>query len=121
MSHRLIELFGDFHEPVPGILRRLSLAEPPYFAPIDEVTPQSWVNGPVVLIGDAAHATSPNMAQGAAMAMEDALILAEVLASGTSGRRVSDRVRGQASAEGSVGTAADASARPHEESPTDDP
>jgi 2-polyprenyl-6-methoxyphenol hydroxylase-like FAD-dependent oxidoreductase len=82
VSHRLIELFGDFHEPVPGILRRLSLARPPYFAPIDEVTPQSWVKGPVVLIGDAAHATSPNMAQGAAMAMEDALILAEVLASG---------------------------------------
>ena len=36
----------------------------------------------MVLIGDAAHATSPNMAQGAAMAMEDALVLAEVLASG---------------------------------------
>jgi FAD-dependent urate hydroxylase len=27
----------------------------------------------VVLIGDAAHATSPNMAQGAAMALEDAI------------------------------------------------
>jgi FAD-dependent urate hydroxylase len=46
------------------------------------VTIQSWVKGRVVLIGDAAHATSPNMAQGAAMAMEDALVLAEVLASG---------------------------------------
>jgi 2-polyprenyl-6-methoxyphenol hydroxylase-like FAD-dependent oxidoreductase len=80
--HRLIELFGDFHEPVAGILRRLSPSEPPYFAPIDEVTLQSWVKGRVVLIGDAAHATSPNMAQGAAMAMEDALVLAEVLASG---------------------------------------
>jgi 2-polyprenyl-6-methoxyphenol hydroxylase-like FAD-dependent oxidoreductase len=80
--HRLIDLFGDFHEPVPGILRRLSPAEPPYFAPIDEVTSQPWVTERVVLIGDAAHATSPNMAQGAAMAMEDALVLAEVLASG---------------------------------------
>ena len=38
----------------------------------------------MVLIGDAAHATSSNMAQGAAMAMEDALVLAEVLASGQS-------------------------------------
>ena len=46
--HRLIELFGDFHEPVAGILRRLSPAEPPYFAPIDEVTPKSWVKGRVV-------------------------------------------------------------------------
>jgi 2-polyprenyl-6-methoxyphenol hydroxylase-like FAD-dependent oxidoreductase len=66
---------------VPGILRRLSPAERPYFAPIDEVTSQPWVKGHVVLIGDAAHATSPNMAQGAAMAMEDALVLAEFLAS----------------------------------------
>ena len=33
----------------------------------------------VVLIGDAAHATSPNMAQGAAMALEDALVLAAAL------------------------------------------
>jgi FAD-dependent urate hydroxylase len=33
----------------------------------------------VLLIGDAAHATSPNMAQGAAMALEDALVLAECL------------------------------------------
>jgi 2-polyprenyl-6-methoxyphenol hydroxylase-like FAD-dependent oxidoreductase len=32
-----------------------------------------------VLIGDAAHATSPNMAQGAAMALEDALVLADCL------------------------------------------
>ena len=40
------------------------------------------VKGRVVLIGDAAHATSPNMAQGASMAVEDALVLSEMLASG---------------------------------------
>jgi 2-polyprenyl-6-methoxyphenol hydroxylase-like FAD-dependent oxidoreductase len=80
--HRLVKLFEEFHEPVRGIVRQLSPAEPPYFSPIEEVTPPSWVKGRVVLIGDAAHATSPNMAQGAAMAMEDALVLAEVLASG---------------------------------------
>ena len=32
-----------------------------------------------MLVGDAAHASSPNMAQGAAMALEDALVLAETL------------------------------------------
>jgi 2-polyprenyl-6-methoxyphenol hydroxylase-like FAD-dependent oxidoreductase len=80
--HRLVELFEEFHEPVRGILGRLSPAEVRYFSPIEEVTRQSWVKGRAVLIGDAAHATSPNMAQGAAMAMEDALVLAEVLASG---------------------------------------
>jgi FAD-dependent urate hydroxylase len=80
--HRLAELFGDFEEPVAGILGRLSPAHALHFSPIEEVTAGPWVKGRVVLIGDAAHATSPNMAQGAAMAVEDALVLAEVLASG---------------------------------------
>jgi glycine/D-amino acid oxidase-like deaminating enzyme len=35
---------------------------------IEEVALDSWVQGQVVLVGDAAHATSPNMAEGAAMA-----------------------------------------------------
>ena len=41
-----------------------------------------WSRGSVLLVGDAAHATSPNMAEGAAMALEDGLVLAECLASG---------------------------------------
>jgi 2-polyprenyl-6-methoxyphenol hydroxylase-like FAD-dependent oxidoreductase len=36
-----------------------------------------WHRSRVVLIGDAAHATSPHVGQGAAMAMEDAIVLAE--------------------------------------------
>jgi len=41
----------------------------------------SWHRGRVVLIGDAAHACPPTLAQGAAMSLEDALVLAELLAS----------------------------------------
>lgn len=33
-----------------------------YFSPIEEMVPGPWVKGHVVLIGDAAHAVSPNMA-----------------------------------------------------------
>jgi FAD-dependent urate hydroxylase len=40
-----------------------------------------WGEGRVVLIGDAAHGMSPNMAQGAALAFEDALALASTLSS----------------------------------------
>jgi 2-polyprenyl-6-methoxyphenol hydroxylase-like FAD-dependent oxidoreductase len=43
-----------------------------------------WHTGRVVLIGDAAHAGPPNMAQGGCMAMEDALVLAEELRSSDS-------------------------------------
>lgn len=41
----------------------------------------SWHRGRVVLIGDAAHCCPPTLAQGAAMSLEDALVLAELLCS----------------------------------------
>ena len=71
------EMFSDFAEPVPHLLGHATDA---YFAPIEEVAAPSWTAQGTVLLGDAAHATSPNMAQGAAMALEDALVLAELLA-----------------------------------------
>jgi 2-polyprenyl-6-methoxyphenol hydroxylase-like FAD-dependent oxidoreductase len=40
----------------------------------------SWHRGRVVLVGDAAHTCPPTLAQGAAMSLEDALVLAEQLA-----------------------------------------
>lgn len=39
----------------------------------------SWHRGRVVLIGDAAHCCPPTLAQGAALSLEDALVLAELL------------------------------------------
>ncbi|MFD4506788.1 FAD-dependent oxidoreductase [Streptomyces sp. NPDC058457] len=42
----------------------------------------SWHRGRVVLIGDAAHCCPPTLAQGAAMSLEDALVLAELLGAG---------------------------------------
>jgi FAD-dependent urate hydroxylase len=48
--------------------------------PVHEVlTLRSWHRGPVCLIGDAAHATTPNGGQGASLALEDALVLARAL------------------------------------------
>ncbi|MEU4486790.1 FAD-dependent oxidoreductase [Streptomyces purpurascens] len=42
----------------------------------------SWHRGRVVLVGDAAHCCPPTMAQGAAMSLEDAWVLSELLTSG---------------------------------------
>jgi 2-polyprenyl-6-methoxyphenol hydroxylase-like FAD-dependent oxidoreductase len=39
----------------------------------------AWHRGRVVLVGDAAHCCPPTLAQGAAMALEDTLVLAELL------------------------------------------
>ncbi|WP_432012843.1 FAD-dependent oxidoreductase [Streptomyces cucumeris] len=42
----------------------------------------SWHRGRVVLVGDAAHCCPPTMAQGAAMSLEDAWVLSQLLTSG---------------------------------------
>lgn len=44
--------------------------------------PAPWHSGRVLLIGDAAHAPTPHLAMGAGIAMEDAVVLGEVLDSG---------------------------------------
>ena len=77
----LSALFDRF----PGSVRDLVAAavdagHAPYFTPIEEVPDQPWVREGVVLVGDAAHGMSPNMAQGAGLAVEDAVVLAETLA-----------------------------------------
>lgn len=41
--------------------------------------PAPWHKGRAIVIGDAAHATTPHLAQGAAMAIEDAVLLGELL------------------------------------------
>lgn len=48
---------------------------------IEEVLQSPWVHGRVALVGDAAHAMTPNLGQGAAMAIEDTIVLARELAS----------------------------------------
>jgi salicylate hydroxylase len=49
------------------------------FWPLATVSPDEWHEGGIGLIGDAAHAMLPFQAQGAAMAIEDAAILAPLL------------------------------------------
>ena len=43
------------------------------------ILPAPWYKGRVLIIGDAAHATTPHLAQGAAIAIEDAVLIAELL------------------------------------------
>lgn len=68
----LLDAFRDFADPALPVLK----ATPPEsiirhdlfdFEPISQ-----WVQGRIALIGDAAHATTPNMGQGGCQAIEDA-------------------------------------------------
>jgi 2-polyprenyl-6-methoxyphenol hydroxylase-like FAD-dependent oxidoreductase len=76
---RLRQRFAAFGGPVPAYLAALRRDEEVYAAPIEWVDLAQWHNGRVVVIGDAAHAGPPTMAEGGCMALEDGLVLAEVL------------------------------------------
>lgn len=54
------------------------------FRPLEGLLmPRPWYRGRVVLIGDTVHATTPHLASGACIGIEDALVLAEELARGS--------------------------------------
>ena len=78
----LAETMRERLAPFGGIIaeQRELITDPDkvVYRPVEAVlVPPPWYRGRVVLIGDAAHATSPHVGQGGAMAMEDALVLAE--------------------------------------------
>jgi 2-polyprenyl-6-methoxyphenol hydroxylase-like FAD-dependent oxidoreductase len=55
------------------------------YRPVENIlVPDPWYRGRALLIGDAAHGTSPHAGQGAAQAIEDGVVLAEEIASGKS-------------------------------------
>jgi FAD-dependent urate hydroxylase len=77
---RLKELAATFHGNVAPLIQRQQDPARVVFVPVQEVQTASYHRGRVLVIGDAAHAFSPLLAQGAAMAIEDAVALAELLA-----------------------------------------
>jgi FAD-dependent urate hydroxylase len=76
---RFRQRFASFGGPAQNYLAALSYDEQVHCGPVEWVKLDRWQRGRVVLIGDAAHAGPPTMAEGGCMAMEDAYVLAEVL------------------------------------------
>lgn len=77
----LPRLFAQFtHEPIKYLFAALPPAQQIITTEIEELWARQWWKQRAVLLGDAAHAMTPNIGQGAGMAMEDAAVLAEELA-----------------------------------------
>lgn len=76
----LRERFGRWAFDAPTIIEHTDPECLTYHELFDRVPVACWSKGHVTLLGDAAHPTTPNLGQGAAMAMESALVLARLLA-----------------------------------------
>ncbi|URL60114.1 FAD-dependent monooxygenase [Luteibacter flocculans] len=92
-DHRhLIDVFKTFPDRArKAVDWAVTHPESIYHSPIEEARLASWSNGRVVLIGDAAHATAPVWAEGAALAMEDALALAAIVSDSDDVARIGQR------------------------------
>jgi FAD-dependent urate hydroxylase len=77
----LHELMAGDEGPAPAII---DAAPGPMFgwATYDMPVVRNWFDDRMIVIGDAAHATAPSAGQGAAMSLEDAVILAKCLRDG---------------------------------------
>lgn len=84
----LVETLRGLLERFPSpIIRRiaseLSSEHQVIYRPLEQMLlPRPWFKGRVVLIGDAVHATTPHLAAGACIGIEDAMVLAEELGQG---------------------------------------
>jgi 2-polyprenyl-6-methoxyphenol hydroxylase-like FAD-dependent oxidoreductase len=76
--------FGRWHDPIPDLIGAISpdrvLHDDVYW--IAEPLP-AYHRGRVAILGDAAHAMTPHLGQGACQAIEDAVVLASVAGPGT--------------------------------------
>lgn len=77
-------LLADFSAPTLQAIRdQIGPDSQIVFRPLEGLLmPRPWSSGRVVLIGDTVHATTPHLASGACIGIEDAIVLAEELSRG---------------------------------------
>jgi 2-polyprenyl-6-methoxyphenol hydroxylase-like FAD-dependent oxidoreductase len=78
-KERLLEAFADDASPARALIERTDDSAFRLAAMHTLEPPRAWHRGRAVLVGDAAHATSPSSGQGASLAIEDAVELARCL------------------------------------------
>ena len=74
-KNKLNRLFGDWHYPITDLMNNTEVILKNSL--IDRKPHKGWSKGNAILLGDAAHPTTPNLGQGGCMAIEGAYILAK--------------------------------------------
>lgn len=76
---QLCNLLSEFTAPIPSYVRsELTDESNIVFRPLEALLlPEPWYLGRVLVIGDAAHASTPHLAAGAGMGVEDAVVLGQ--------------------------------------------
>lgn len=75
----LADHFADVYDPVSTVLAATKPEQMIWNDILDLQPLKQFAFGNIVLLGDAAHATTPNMGQGACQAIEDAVVLGQCL------------------------------------------
>ena len=77
---RVPDLLRGYGGLVAELIARVTDPSRVVYRPLDSlVLPPPWYRGRAVLVGDAAHATTPHMAAGALIAVQDAVVLVDEL------------------------------------------
>jgi 2-polyprenyl-6-methoxyphenol hydroxylase-like FAD-dependent oxidoreductase len=84
LAEALREQLADFRGLMAEAREQVRRPEQIVCRPVESfIAPPPWHRGRVVLVGDAIHPTTPHLASGAGIAIEDTIVLAELLASET--------------------------------------
>ena len=84
LAGRMRDLLAHYPDgPVAAVRDQITDSSKVVYRPFESIlVPAPWNRGRVVLVGDSAHAMTAHIAQGAAMVMEDAVVLGEELTKG---------------------------------------
>ncbi|WP_210608456.1 FAD-dependent oxidoreductase [Priestia flexa] len=80
LHHLLKKRISVFGGVIAEVAEHIVNPDEVVYRPIfTHLMPKPWYNNRVVLVGDAAHSTAPHLGQGASIAIEDVIVLADLL------------------------------------------